>query len=617
MLPVETEVANMLELGYIKLRPWTRTWEDELNSAVRAGSAGEEMIVHKLWPKLSEKKSTSRPGTSNSTGVKEEDSPEAQRTRILNVAEESIDRSTGVDNLDNTAAGSNVYGNDGRPKTYRQAGVIYANRQDAYLLRPNLQPSAYYGRKPFADYIRKGRNIGVAVVRGFDQGTYENIHKRKEDLASKAAPLDQPNPSSTDFQTTPLPSPKPSAHRISDLVLVVHGIGQKLSERVESYNFTYAMNGFRREFNVQLGSNIVKPHLRNDMGGIMVLPVNWRSTLRFEEGGYRDELSDAAENSYSLKDITPDSLPNVRNIVSDVMLDIPYYLSHHQPRMIQAVIDEANRIYGLWCRNNPGFNKWGRVHVIAHSLGSVMAIDILSKQPTHINFPPSPIDTSGQSHFAFNTSNLFLAGSPAGFFLLLKKAGLRPRAEQEGILSNINDTDYAVGEEAGTYGCIAVDNIYNILNPYDPVSYRLNAAVDKEYAASLKPALIPSVAAPWYAFGRSARSGYSRAASYRRDRPDMTQRFPSNVELEIHNFTKEEIAEKRAFLLNDNGQIDYFLRYGGGPLEIQYLTMLGAHSSYWTSNDFIRFLVIEIGREPGRESALECLRAQKKKITSS
>ena len=88
--------------------------------------------------------------------------------------------------------------------------------------------------------------------------------------------------------------------------------------------------------------------------------------------------------------------------------------------------------------------------------------------------------------------------------------------------------------------------------------------------------------------------------------------MPSTVELETHNFTREEIAEKRMFLMNDNGQIDYFLQSGGGPLEIQYLNMLSAHSSYWVLQDFVRFLTVEIGRKPGRENTLPLLRAVKK-----
>lgn len=90
--------------------------------------------------------------------------------------------------------------------------------------------------------------------------------------------------------------------------------------------------------------------------------------------------------------------------------------------MVEAVIGEANRVYRLWCKNNPDFEKTGRVHLIAHSLGSVMTLDILSKQPTRL---PENIDLTSpiiNTHrFDFDTKSLFFCGSPVGFFLLLNK----------------------------------------------------------------------------------------------------------------------------------------------------------------------------------------------------
>jgi hypothetical protein len=89
--------------------------------------------------------------------------------------------------------------------------------------------------------------------------------------------------------------------------------------------------------------------------------------------------------------------------------------------MIRAVAKEANRIYRLWCENNPGFQENGRVHLIAHSLGSVMALDILSHQPTNtprFDFPNTPLHSD---IFEFDTRHLFFCGSPVGFFLLLNK----------------------------------------------------------------------------------------------------------------------------------------------------------------------------------------------------
>jgi hypothetical protein len=317
------------------------------------------------------------------------------------------------------------------------------------------------------------------------------------------------------------------------------------------------------------------------------------------------------------------------------MLDIPYYLtSGYHDKMVTAVCREANRIYHLWCQNNPTFAEKGRVHVIAHSLGSVMAIDILSSQPNlvKLNGPVGSLSLEDlpASHFAFDTHNLFMAGSPAGFFLLLKRSGLVPRrglkkgggrgqgqGRGQGEVENDDDTPGVCGEQ-GTYGCLAVDNIYNIVNGYDPVAYCLNATVDADYAAALKPAAVPSRATSWFgSFGykRAPASGTTTLVSGPMTKASLTNGLPSNVEMETHDFTREEVAERKAFLLNDNGQIDYFLKYGGGALEIQYLTMLGAHSSYWINQDFVRMLVGEIGREAGREGTLEHMRAVKKQKT--
>lgn len=148
---------------------------------------------------------------------------------------------------------------------------------------------------------------------------------------------------------------------VTDLVLVIHGIGQKLSERVESFHFTHSINAFRRQVNMELQHDAVKPWLRESSGSIMVLPINWRSKMKFDDGGPESQPDrkdpDFAKNQFALSNIVPETLPAVRNLISDVMLDIPYYLSHYKPKMVEAVIKEANRIYRLWCNNNPRFHE--------------------------------------------------------------------------------------------------------------------------------------------------------------------------------------------------------------------------------------------------------------------
>ncbi|KAH8601294.1 DDHD domain-containing protein [Bisporella sp. PMI_857] len=600
LYPVEPAVANRLELGYRELRPWSRTWKDELNSAIEVGAIGEEKISHPIWP------------------VEEAKGKQVESTFL------STDPGYAAKHFYNEAAAEGSLESGSRPSSakassrkYATSHVIYKDARNAFILKPTLQPSAYFGRKPLQKII-KGMTIGIHVVRGFDWRAWEKIHPSKrsrtisktEEMAPQAGTANAPK--SNFCKACGLQEERP---RVKELILVIHGIGQKLSERVESFHFTHAINSFRRSVNVELGNKSLDNVLDLEGGGgIMVLPVNWRSTLSFEDGGPMKD-GDQDHGDFTLKDITPETIPAVRNILADVMLDIPYYLSHHKPKMINAVITEANRVYRLWCKNNPGFHETGRVHLIAHSLGSAMAMEVLSTQPTSVKYNEDNINFD---HFDFNTTNLFFAGSPAGFFLLLNKANLIPRRGQNKPGTDFSDDGDSTGEE-GTFGCLAVDNVYNILAANDPIAYRLNATVDSLYTASLKLAKVPSATVSFFAgIGNALKTATPGLAATPElaighvAKPTIGARLPSQVEMAVHDFTREELAEKRFYLLNDNGQIDWYLSTGGGPLEIQYINMLGAHSSYWTSPDFVRMIVIEVGRKPGRANTLPNMRAVKK-----
>ncbi|OQE94322.1 hypothetical protein PENNAL_c0004G00834 [Penicillium nalgiovense] len=597
MLPVETELANKLEEGYVYLKPWTDTWQDELNSCVENGADAELKIVHPLWTKQDSQPTTAQAPHSTDSPLDEADDPlrfdENRAAGGTSVQSESI-------------------------KSYLTSSAIYVDAINAQVLRPSLLPSVSRGRRPL-NAIRKGRQIGIPVVRGFSRKSWEQLHPSKPnpiDVRHYIRKTQSKSPAARGEQICYACKMEESRPPPTDLVLVIHGIGQKLSERMESFHFTHAINAFRREVNMELNNEPVWPHVRQDHGGIMVLPVNWRTNLSLDEPDVESGI-DPASNNFSLADITPQTLPAIRSLISDVMLDIPYYLSHHKPKMVKAVIREANRVYRLWCKNNPGFQDHGRVHLIAHSLGSVMAVDILSQQPTHVPRFDFSNTALHSDIFEFDTRHLFLCGSPVGFFLLLNKASLLPRKGRDKPGSDRDDLLRGVAGEAGQYGCLAVDNLYNIMHTTDPIAYRVNAAVDSDLSNSLKMGSIPSSTSTfWQSFGsvfRWSSTPPNLLPSTAPTRPAAVSKLPSNVELETHDFTREEIAEKRMLLLNDNGQIDYYLSGGGGPLNIQYLNMLSAHSSYWTLGDFVRFLVVEIARKQGREGTLLAFRSEKKK----
>ncbi|KAF5509874.1 putative phospholipase [Colletotrichum fructicola] len=559
MLPIPPAVANQLEAGYRELQPHTETWSDELRCAIEVGPLGEEKVSHRLWPEDVENMSDGDKQTVSDPRISTDPFCAASCYRGEAAAEGSVDP---------TPKSSSTMPH----RSYASYHVIYKDASRAFLLKPSLKPSAYYGRRPVAK-IMKGMTIGIPVVRGFDRETWERIHDKKGRFMSSF------------------------------------------------FHFTHAINAFRREVNMELCNPVVKGVLRDDQNGIMVLPINWRHTLSFEDGGPMTEEDKATHvpDGFSLKDIEPGSIPAVRSMISDVMFDIPFYMSHHKGKMIKALVTEANRVYRLWCRNNPGFAEKGRVHLIGHSLGSAMAIDILSRQPTQVPRLDMSIKLPGADFFEFDTNNLFLVGSPAGFFLLLERGMLQPRrgrVKPGADPSDIHAPD--VTGQVGRFGCIAVDNIYNVLAKEDPIAYLLNGTIDPVYASSLKTAHVPSTTSSIFKYvGNAMRSLVPGATpSPATIEPEVTPkpsvvRLPSQLELEVHDFTREEIAERKAYLLNDNGQIDYYLRYGGGPLEIQYLNMLSAHTCYWTSQDFIRMLCMEVGRKPGRQNTIPAMRAQK------
>lgn len=599
-------MANQLEAGYQELKPWTETWLEELQCALEVGAAGEEKVSHQLWPKYH--RPLNGPNTKDYEPIISSDLFCASRCFQGDAAAHGSIRSLNLDKqLPN------------RPFANYQ--VVYKDKKTAFLLKPNLAPSAYHGKRPVAKILR-GFTVGLAVVRGFDRCAWNRHHGPKTATVSaeEVTPVDS---QAEDMSTVYCPACTAEKDRgqITDLVLVAHGIGQKIAERVESYHFTHAINSFRRAVNIEFGNPAIQKVLRTDQNGLMILPLNWRVGLSFEGGDtLQQEIdSDITAEAFDLKDIEPNTIPAVRSMISDVMFDIPFYMSHHKAKMIAALIREANRVYRLWCRNNPGFSDKGRVHLIAHSLGSVMAVDILSRQPTSV--PRLNLTSQadpGEQFFEFDTTNLFLAGSPAGFFLLLEKGALVPRRGRRKPGADEGDVmaRNMVGE-AGTFGCLAVDNVYNILAKEDPIAYLLMGAVDRSYAASLKVAYVPSVTP---SLMDSMRDVIRQVIPGLTPTPDplaveherpMAVRMPSQLELEVHNFSREEIAEKKAFLLNDNGQIDWYLRSSGGPLEIQYLNMLSAHTSYWINQDFIRMVCLEIGRKPGRGSTFPAMRAVK------
>jgi hypothetical protein len=238
----------------------------------------------------------------------------------------------------------------------------------------------------------------------------------------------------------------------------------------------------------------------------------------------------------SLADITLESVPAVRNLISDLAMDVLLYQSGYCEHISNIVKQECNRILQLYKTRNPSFQ--GTVSLCGHSLGSAILFDILCHQPAEPD--PAKVGShaasqerdefsdqriSGRSALNFECEEFFCLGSPIALFQMLKGktiAGYSPlRARNHNsalevdidptVLSSIRSSKRDspssargdLGDNSAIISAPKCRDIYNIFHPSDPVSYRLEPLISPAMA-SLKPQPLPSVKKSlWTASGQS------------------------------------------------------------------------------------------------------------------
>ncbi|KAJ3120065.1 hypothetical protein HK100_012951 [Physocladia obscura] len=328
--------------------------------------------------------------------------------------------------------------------------------------------------------------------------------------------------------------------QIDHLVLVIHGVGQKMGERLENVDFAKDCSLLREA--IKESSKLYftpaasspsnskgtfrKPVLPNmpEHGGVQVLPVQWRQKLEFgkrrekgsskttstaavdaeEQKTLEDEIARIKEQEIHVDDITLEGVASIRYLVSDIVLDVLLYMTpKYRQEMVNHVVDEMNRIYQAYMQRNPNFN--GKISIYGHSLGSVLAFDILCNQAysTEVSVPSSfPLQQKMQSEMDlsdvigqmdlnsserginglmerteiqyktldFKVDKFFAVGSPVALFLLLKGERLQARTDSEN-----EKIENGVARPA-------CNSVYNIFHPHDPVAYRFEPLACKPLA---------------------------------------------------------------------------------------------------------------------------------------
>jgi hypothetical protein len=590
-----------------------------------------------------------------------------------------------------------------------------------------------------------GAAAGLRLIRGYDNipaavkekdakdpsQTKSNSNSDSDILASHSTENRSRSPVQgtvqSNFRFDHVEEPEATMARVPHhLVLVVHGIGAKLSEKMESVSFVYDVELLRNGMYQALPQHLqgIPGPVEAKSPSIAVLPIQWRQNIRFateptklqeEADSDEDDLSCTDGDEYhgslklhgsltaltsskadfevalSQKDlnaakkcssptkldiITPNSksnasststspvvgqcnskqeiskdlendehlpaldeivlpgVPAIRTLVSDVVLDVLLYMTpRYRSEIIRNVTQEMNRVYALFMSRNPTFD--GKVSIIGHSLGSVIALEILSIDKQDPNFVTDEIQSPwrvphverylqclnlcGHQHvinltvrsnqeyheyfhpmikamplvlptpLRFEVDNFFLLGSPVGYFLLLQGEKLRA-------------FDAADKKRKKTVKSPVCTNFFNIFSVYDPVAVRLEPLVRRSntvnapmrvpyHKGGLKGIQVGVETATAKAIGAFRQSSGYLSSIWKTSIGMAISRVPGNLESQDKSVDiplQEEVVLSKSALelraLNPrHHRVDFALQQG--ILENPYLAALSTHMAYWGDYD--------------------------------
>lgn len=547
--PCDENLANQLEEGYLKLQPWKHPFAQSLRSASQPRSRTSSVAFDKA------------PNQDTiSTPVTPKFAPSDTRASRADASPGNSYRLFGA-YMNSTA-------------TYHDAHTVYVTSED------------FMSRMGSAVYQRFGSVGGTKLVRGYveprkgeskaaEVSTSGSVKRRSAPPGSLTSTpegtntpseeqLEAPRRSTLERQLSSLAGqPDESSEELAEearrqeeqemedyreqdgddqereidhLVLVTHGIGQRLGLRLDSINFIHDVNTMRKSLKAVYATSPDLQALNSQLNEIpknskiQVLPICWRHMLDFPKQSVRAtrkemDLGDASaidEDEYpSLADITVDGVPAVRNLITDLAMDILLYQSAYREHIAGIVQRECNRVYKLFKERNPTFS--GRVSLVGHSLGSAILFDILCRQKDgpslDLKLPSkgsSRIRADTYEKFKldldFDCENFFAIGSPIALFQMLKgrtiagrdKSNVDPLESpfdpdpmentflgQSGTAGGTRGADTKSGHLLPiTISAPKCGDLYNIFHPTDPISYRMEPLISPAMA-SMKPQPLP------------------------------------------------------------------------------------------------------------------------------
>uniref|UniRef100_A0A7S2PMJ7 DDHD domain-containing protein n=1 Tax=Leptocylindrus danicus TaxID=163516 RepID=A0A7S2PMJ7_9STRA len=418
----------------------------------------------------------------------------------------------------------------------------------------------------------------------------ENLESRQEydEASTLAAPLSFSNAYTYEEE-----------ERCDHLVLVVHGIGEMmrsvdifglalppLSSIADCCGFMRKNHNalFKESSELKSLANI----LSSTCGRVDYIPVEWHEKFNRLSRKSKVKTRDA-----SLHDITLNTIPSMRALANDTLLDVMYFMSpEYHDLLIDIVTEELNTVVSK-AKKYGGDAFSGKVSIMAHSLGSIITWDILSHQLPHEHIQPSSESTSSgvqnlqeaqYPQLMFDVANTFMIGAPVPVFLLIRNQH-RPMNPE--------------------YSLPVCSRVFNIFHPYDPVAYRIEPLINPRNR-KVEPELIPD----W-------RGGYRMQYQTKlfwknlvNETYQRQQYLIDALEAGIRQIGLADPADEddastasegsnssnmiECGQLNGGRRIDYMLQESEVETANEYVFALGAHSAYWAAKDLTMFIAREI-----------------------
>jgi hypothetical protein len=437
---------------------------------------------------------------------------------------------------------------------------------------------------------------------------------------------------------------------IDHLVLIIHGIGEML-QSVDVFglalpNMSSIVDccGFLRKNHVDIQTVQTKLATR---GRVEYLPVEWHEAFALQS--QRGASLEAAQSlppgrlrspNATMNDVSLRTIPQMRAFANDTLMDVLYFMSPaHHDIIIDIVTHEmndiVNRVYDLT-------NFSGKVSVMGHSLGSVIAWDILANQLPSItkrdnddlvsmcpeilpagmrmadalnsDQEAAPTELSSVSlersdsedtslseaawtypQLAFAVDNAFMVGSPIPVFLMIRNQ-LHP-----------------LSQDFSLKGC---SHVFNIFHPYDPVAYRIEPLLNPRNA-DVEPRIMTHwnggfrmqyhTKRLWKKIVNETLRTQQNVIDSLEDRMTRLGLLDSNFdsladendddEEDINDHNSDDSSSTRRVVcgnLNEGRRIDYMLQEREIEHANEYVAALAAHSSYWIEKDLSLFVAQQI-----------------------